>query len=368
MNEDSIYLNAFNLIPGINRARLREIKRRFANFKNAWQKIDRHFSLADKDADFLDKVREAKSKIDPEKEFANLKKESVSLVDFDDPRYPDILKQIPDAPFCFYLKGKLPADSYTFAIVGTRNATSYGKQVAEFFASALARLGITIVSGLALGVDAEAHKGAMAANGKTVAVLGTGLDDSSIYPPQNRQLAKEIIETGGALVSEYPFGSQPEQYHFPERNRIISGLSLGVLVIEAPEKSGALITANLALEQGREVFAVPGGIFSKNSSGPNGLIKKGAKLTTSVSDILEELNLEIDVINPEIGKAEAGAADVSSEEKQILNLLEAEPQNLDKIIQKSKMRPADVMSAITMLEIKGIIKNLGGNNYAKRKS
>lgn len=361
MNEDLIYLNAFNLIPGISRPRLREIKRRFTNFKNAWQKIDRGFLLGDKDANFLDKVKEAKSKIEPEKEFENLQKENIELITFDDPRYSDILKQIPDAPFCFYLKGKLPADSsYAFAIVGTRRATPYGKQAAEFFASSLARLGITIVSGLALGVDTEAHRGAMAANGKTVAVLGAGLDDPSIYPPQNRRLAKEIIETGGALVSEYPFGGQPESYHFPERNRIISGLSLGVLVVEAPEKSGALITANLALEQGREVFAVPGGIFSKNSSGPNGLIKKGAKLTTNITDILEELNLEIDVINPEIG-----SANVSAEEKKVLNIIEAEPQDLDKIIQKSKMKPAEVMSAITMLEIKGLIKNQGGNNYTK---
>lgn len=375
MNNDLVYLNVFNLIPGITRPRLREIKRRFTSFKNAWQKIDRGFSLdvgsrgvpfrEDKDGDFLDKIREAKLKIDPEKEWEKLQKEKIDLITFDDPLYPDILKQIPDAPFCFYLKGKLPPDSYTFAVVGTRRATPYGKQAAEFFASSLARLGITIVSGLALGIDTEAHKGALAANGKTIAVLGTGLNDSSIYPPQNRQLAKEIIKTGGALISEYPFGSQPEQFHFPERNRIISGLSLGVLVIEAPEKSGALITANLALEQDREVFAVPGGIFSKNSSGPNELIKKGAKLTTNVSDILEELNLQIDIINPEISSSNISEAGISNEEKLILNLLEAEPQNLDKIIQKSKMKPAEVMSAITMLEIKGLIKNLGGNNYVK---
>jgi len=361
MNEDLIYLNAFNLIPGVTRPRLREIKRRFANFKNGWQKIDRGFLLDDKDANFLDKIKEAKSKIEPEKELENLQKENIELIAFDDPRYPDILKQIPDAPFCFYLKGKLPADSYTFAIVGTRSATPYGKQAAEFFASALARLGITIVSGLALGIDTEAHKGALAANGKTVAVLGAGLDDSSIYPPQNRQLAKEIIETGGALVSEYPFGGQPEAYHFPERNRIISGLSLGVLVVEAPEKSGALITANLALEQDREVFAVPGNIFSKTSAGPNGLIKNGAKMTAAITDILEELNIKIDIINPEIG-----VAGLPPEEKLILDLLGDEPQDLDKIIQKSKMHPSETMSAVTMLEIKGLIKNQGGNNYTRK--
>ncbi len=366
MDNDLIYLNAFNLIPGVSRPRLREIKRRFANFKNAWQKIDRGFLLDDKDADFLDKIKRAKSKIEPEKELEKLQKENIDIVDLEDPRYPDILKQIPDAPFCFYLKGNLPTDSYNFAVVGTRNATPYGRQTAEFFASSLARLGITIVSGLALGIDTEAHKGALAASGKTVAVLGTGLDDSSIYPPQNRRLAKEIIETGGALVSEYHFGSQPEQYHFPERNRIISGLSLGILVVEAPEKSGALITANLALEQGREVFAAPGGIFSKNSSGSNELIKKGAKLTTNITDILEELNLKIDVINPEIGNADSDSIDISSEEKRILNLMEAAPQDLDKIIQKSKMRPQDAMSTITMLEIKGLIKNMGGNNYVKK--
>lgn len=378
MKEDLIYLNAFNLIPGITRPRLYEIKRRFTNFKNAWQKIDRGFSLdiesrkddilfqKNKGADFLKKIKEAKLKIDPEKEFANLQKENVDLIDFEDPRYPALLKQIPDAPFCFYLKGKLPADSYTFAIVGTRQATPYGKQAAEFFASSLARLGITIVSGLALGIDAEAHKGALAANGKTVAVLGTGLDKSSIYPPQNKQLAKEIVESGGALISEYPLGSQAEQYHFPERNRIISGLSLGVLVIEAPEKSGALITANLALEQGREVFAVPGSIFQKNSFGSNELIKKGAKLTSNINDILEELNLKIDVINPEIGESGASEINISNEEKQILNILETEPQDLDKIIQKSKMRPQDVISTITLLEIKGLIKNLGGNNYIRK--
>ncbi|MDP1629236.1 MAG: DNA-processing protein DprA [bacterium] len=360
-NNDLIYLNAFNLIPGIGRPRLREIRHRFSTFKKAWEKIGRGFSLDDKNANFLERAKETNLKIDPEKEWQKLEKEKIELIDLDDPRYPELLKETPDSPFCFYLKGKLPANSYAIAIVGTRRSSAYGKQAAEFFSGSLARLGITVVSGLALGIDSEAHKSAIAAGGKTIAVLGTGLDNLSIYPPQNRALAKQIIETGGALVSEYPLDAKPESYHFPERNRIISGLSLGVLVIEAPEKSGALITANLALEQNREVFAVPGSIFSKTSLGPNELIKKGAKLVTGVNDILEELNIKLDIINPEIT-----ALNLPLNEQKILKLVEEEPQNLDKIIQESKMHPSEVMSAVTMLEIKGLIKNLGGNNYVKK--
>jgi DNA processing protein len=276
--------------------------------------------------------------------------------------YPKILKEIHNAPKQLYVRGSLPKDhNLNFAIVGTRAASDYGRTLAFKIAKELAELGFNIVSGLALGIDTQAHLGALEGKGKTTAVMGSAIDDNSIYPSENLNLVKKIISLGGAAISEYEPGTKSEIWFFPERNRIIAGLSRGVLVVEAPEKSGALITARLALEQNREVFAIPGSIFSKNSFGANNLIKSGAKMVTSVDDILEELNLTDLKTKKEIKEEE----NLTEEEKIILKIIEKEPIHTDKICKISKMAAGQVLSIVSVLEIKGIIKNIGGSKFVK---
>jgi len=276
--------------------------------------------------------------------------------------YPKILKEIHNAPKQLYVRGNLPKDhSLNFAIVGTRAASEYGRTLAFKIAKELAELGFNIVSGLALGIDTQAHLGALEGKGKTTAVMGSAIDDNSIYPSENLNLVKKIISSGGAVISEYEPGTKSEIWFFPERNRIISGLSRGVLVVEAPEKSGALITARAALEQNREVFAIPGSIFSKNSFGANNLIKSGAKMVTTVNDILEELNLT----NLKVEKRSEEKENLTEKEKIILNIIEKEPIHIDKICEASKIAVSQTLSIVSLLEIRGIIKNIGGGKFAK---
>ncbi len=278
--------------------------------------------------------------------------------------YPKILKEIHNAPKQLYVRGSLPKDhSLNFAIVGTRAASEYGRTLAFKIAKELAELGFNIISGLALGIDTQAHLGALEGKGRTTAVMGSAIDDNSIYPSENLNLVKKIISSGGAVISEYEPGTKSEIWFFPERNRIISGLSRGVLVVEAPEKSGALITARVALEQNREVFAIPGSIFSKNSLGTNDLIKNGAKMVTTVDDILEELNLA----GLKIEKRSEEKENLTEKEKIILNIIEKEPVHIDKICEASKIAVSQILSIVSLLEIRGIIKNIGGGKFAKLK-
>ncbi len=249
-------------------------------------------------------------------------KDKIEIIKKSSRDYPKILKEIHNAPKQLYVRGSLPKDhNLNFAIVGTRAASDYGRTLAFKIAKELAEMGFNIISGLALGIDTQAHLGALEGKGKTTAVMGSAIDDNSIYPSENLNLVKKIISSGGAVISEYEPGTKSEIWFFPERNRIISGLSRGVLVVEAPEKSGALITARAALEQNREVFAIPGSIFSKNSHGTNNLIKSGAKMVTTVDDILEELNLTD--LKTEKGIEEE--ENLTAEEKIILKIIEKEP-------------------------------------------
>ena len=278
--------------------------------------------------------------------------------------YPEILKEISGPPKQLYIRGNLPKNhDLNFAIVGTRAASEYGKMLAFNISKELAELGFNIISGMALGIDAQAHLGALAAKGPacrqvgaTIAVLGSGISDSSIYPRENLKLAHKIITSGGAVISEYNPDEKSEIWYFPERNRIVSGLSRGVLVVEAPEKSGALITARLALEQNRDVFAVPGSIFSKNYAGTNYLIKNGARLVAGVDDILEEL----DLTKLKTKKIENVKQELTEEEKIILNAIEREPSDVDKICEVTKVPVNKILSIISVLEIQDIIKNIGG--------
>jgi DNA processing protein len=276
-----------------------------------------------------------------------------------DESYPQLLKEIPDPPEILYFRGKLKFEEKCFAIVGTRRCSDYGKRVTLEIARDLTEAGLTIVSGFAPGIDTLAHLAAIEKKKRTIAVLGTGLDEKSIYPKSNLKLVKKILETGGALISEYEPGTPGSNFTFPKRNRIIAGLSLGVLVVEAKEKSGALITANLAFSQKKKVFAIPGSIFSKNSKGCHFLIKKGAKLVENAKDILEELNLASLILEKK--KKSEGE---NKEERLILAALKEESLYVDQIIKKTKLSPAKVASTLTILEIKGKIRNLGANVYS----
>ena len=276
-----------------------------------------------------------------------------------DKTYPAILKEIHDPPKEFFIKGEIiPQDKIAIAIVGTRKCTQYGEQAAYDIASKLAKLGITIVSGLAKGIDTSAHKAALGNNGRTIAVLGTGMDKESFYPISNYKLAEEIAKNG-AVISEYPPGTRGSKFTFPQRNRIVSGLSLGTIVIEAPERSGALITAALAIEQNREVFAIPGSIYEKNSQGPNQLIKMGAKAVIDIEDILEELNL----LHLLTTKKKNKIKPENKEEEIILSLLSIKPIHIDEIIKKSKLPTSIVNSTLMILELKKGTRNLGKGNY-----
>ena len=281
----------------------------------------------------------------------------IRILKIEDKNYPKLLKEIKEPPKVLYYRGELNPGDQCFAIVGTRRCSDYGKQVALEMAGDLAEAGLIIVSGLAPGIDTFAHTATVERKKRTIAVLGTGIDEKTIYPQSNLKLAQRILETGGCLISEYPPGTPGSKFTFPQRNRIISGLSLGVLVVEAKEKSGALITANWAKKQGRKIFAIPGLIHSLNSKGPHYLIKNGAKLVENANDILEELNLPKSTHPGEVlGETE--------EENLILETLKEGPLDIDKIIEKTKLPAATVASTLSILEIKGKVRNLGNNVYA----
>ena len=281
----------------------------------------------------------------------------IKTISIEDKNYPKLLKEIKDPPKILYYLGELKPQENCFAIVGTRRYSPYGKQVALEIAGDLAEAGLTIVSGLAPGIDTFAHTATIERNKRTIAVLGTGLDEKSIYPQSNLKLAQKILETGGCLISEYPPGTSGAKFTFPQRNRIISGLSRGILVVEAKEKSGALITASFAFSQKRKIFAVPGPIYSSNSKGCHYLIKKGAKLVENANDILQELNLLC--LTPSIKQSGE-----NEEENFILDALKEGALYIDEIIKRTKLPAATVASTLAILEIKGKVKNLGGNIYA----
>jgi len=283
--------------------------------------------------------------------------EQIKTLSIEDKNYPPLLKKIASSPKTLYYKGESGADEKCFAVVGTRRFSSYGKQVASEITGDLAEAGLTIVSGLAPGIDTFSHQATLERNKRTIAVLGTGLDEKSIYPRSNIKLAREIVEKGGLLISEYPPGTRGTRFTFPQRNRLIAGLSLGVLVIEGKLKSGSLITANWAFSQNRTVFAVPGLIYSSKSKGSHYLIKKGAKLVESANDILQELNLSAKLKKEEL-KAE------TKEENLILQTLAEEALYVDQIIEKTKLPAPVINKTLAIMEIKGKIRNLGGNIYA----
>jgi len=290
----------------------------------------------------------------------------IDLITLDDPAYPALLRTIHQPPVILYVKGVAAAlDSPGLGVVGSRAATSYGREVAGRLSYSLAQHGFTIISGLALGIDTEAHRGALAAGGRTVAVLGCGLD--IVYPASNRDLFDAIPEAG-ALVSEYPLGTQPDGFRFPARNRIISGLGLGVVVVEAAKKSGSLITAEHALEQGREVFAIPGRVDSFKSAGTHGLLKQGAKLVQTVDDILEELpfvKTEKSSDNSLLSEERGDGPALAPDEEVVYRVLEVYPKTIDEIVRATAFQPQKVNGLLLHMELKGVVDVLPGGSYKR---
>lgn len=293
-----------------------------------------------------------------DKQIETIKKTGIDILCLDDPLYPSLLKETQSAPAVIYVKGNInPQDRYSIAIVGSRKPTDYGSAIAQNMSEELAAIGFTIVSGMARGIDSLSHKGAIRAGGRTIAVLGSGLD--RLYPPENKSLAEKIAASG-CLISEFPLGTSPDKENFPRRNRLISGLSLGVLVIEATSESGALITANYALEQSREVFSVPGNINSRNSDGTNRLIRKGAILTRKAEDIIEEL---APVLKGFITQKKKACIEISSEEKELCNFLSGEPKQVDVISRESRLPASHVLGILLGLELKGAVKQISGKRF-----
>jgi len=351
------YWVAFSGIPGIGRVRITQLREYFGSLQDAWKAPEGKLKQAGLDSRSIAALMILRPRISLDAEIEKLERYRVKVLIYDDPLYPSRLKEIYDYPPVLYVRGNLPADDEPcLAIVGTRRPTIYGRQVTEEIVTDLARSKITIVSGLARGIDSVAHRAALDAGGKTVAVFASGLD--IVYPGENAKLAQAIMEHG-ALVSEYPLGVKPKAENFPLRNRIMSGLSLGVLVVEAGERSGALITAHQAVEQNREVFAIPGSILSPTSQGTNRLIQEGAKLVRNCTDILQELNLTIVVQQAEIKEF----SPTDEIESAILKQLSSEPNHIDEICRRSRLTMPEVSSTLSILELKGIARQVGNMKY-----
>jgi len=360
MEEKACWL-ALHRVGGLGPVKLRKVTDYFGSAARAWEANALELKeVKGLDIRTINNILEAKKKFSPEKELEAIEKLGIQVLTSNDHNYPPNLKEIYASPPVLYLKGNiLPEDQKALAIVGSRKATFYGLRITEELSGKLVENGVTVVSGLARGIDTAAHQGALKKNGRTIAVLGCGLN--TIYPPENKKLAEQIVENG-ALISEFPLHTPPEPNNFPMRNRIISGICLGVLVIEAAKKSGSLITADFALEQGREVFAVPGMITNKQSEGTNNLIKQGAKLVQNIEDILEELGWHYQA---EVEGTKEDLIDLSKQERIVLEALNSQPKHLDNILRETKLSFSEVFTALTELEISGLVVQLPGKLFVR---
>ena len=355
---DIRYWIGFNLVPRIGSARVKALLDYFGDPELAWRANAASLRAAGLPQDALERLLYLRPRIDLDAELEKIQAEGLHVVTWDSEGYPPRLRHIHHPPPLLYVRGNIiPADEWAVAAVGTRSASAYGKEAARRLVGGLAENGITIVSGLALGIDGIAHGAALDAGGRTLAVFGCGLD--TVYPSRHRDLAARISESG-ALVSDYPLGTKPEARNFPFRNRLISGLALGTLVIEAVLRIGALITLQYALEQDRETFAVPGNIYSRGSAGTNLKIQLGeAKLVTSVEDILEELNLSVVVQQSQIREV----VPETPMEGALLACIGVEPIHIDELVRHSGLSTASVSSTLCMMELKGIVRRVDNMNY-----
>jgi len=360
MDERAFWI-AFNRVPGIGPTRLTALLEQCGDIATAWKAPLQTLQAAGLDRRSIENLLTARKQLDPEVELAQVIRRGYGVFCWDDRGYPTSLRKIPQPPPVLYVRGRLEEqDELSVAIVGTRQVSAYGREVARELGGELARRGVTVVSGLALGVDAIAHQAAVDAGGRTIAVLGSSVDQ--IYPARNRRLALQVIEQG-ALVSEYPLGTKPEASNFPPRNRIISGLSLAVVVVEAGKRSGALITASFAAEQARDVFAVPGSILSPGSEGCNRLIQDGAFPVTSIGDLLESLQLANVVAHQEARVT----VPASPEEELVLQHISTEPQHMNEIMRAAPLGHSEVSSLLAMMELKGLVRQVGLMQYVRAK-
>jgi DNA processing protein len=357
MSDERLYWLGFGLAPGIGAGRLRQLLAVFGTPQAAWTATDQALRAAGLPRDALTSLLRARQELDLQLELDRISARGFRLLTWDDDDYPARLKEIDYPPPVLYAWGALePADSLSVAVVGTRRPSSYGRGGTRTVVTALASSGVTVVSGLARGIDGIAHRTALDLGGRTIAVLGSGLDE--IYPPEHRKMAEAISESG-AVLTDCPMGTRPEGGNFPPRNRIISGVALAVVVVEAGESSGALIKADFAADQGRDVFAVPGRIHDRASRGTNRLIATGAFPLTSTESLLEALNLEV------VTRQDAAARllPANATERGILESLGEEPLHIDEISRRSGMSIADISASLAMLELRGQVRQVGGMTY-----
>lgn len=353
-----------NLIPGIGSTPLRQVLDACGSLERLWSADVPTLQRAGASAQMAQRLVGCRDERLLAKELALAQRYGVTIVTLEDTDYPKALREIADPPLALYSRGSLPPEEVAVAVVGSRYASLYGLQTAERLGYELSLRGVTVVSGLARGIDGASHRGALKAGGRTVAVLGNGL--ANVYPPEHQELADQIARQG-AVMSEYPMEAMPDTYHFPRRNRLISGLSLGVVVVEAAARSGALITAGCALEQGREVFAVPGQITTSTSQGTHHLLKDGARLVTSVEDILEELRL---TPQPAAGTAPSTSAQSTPPLPEVAQRVFAcvsqnEPRYIDTIAEQSGLEMSAVASLLSQLELRHAVRQLPGKQFIR---
>lgn len=355
---DIRYWVGLNLVPQIGSARTALLVDYFGDVESAWKASAASLRAAGLPQAAIERLLYYRARLDLEVEMHKIEAAGVRVLTWASPEYPKLLRDIDHPPPVLYVRGELlHIDEWAVAVVGTRHASAYGKEAALRLARGLAEAGITVISGLALGIDGVAHQAALDAGGRTIGVLACGLD--TVYPARHADLAHRIV-TAGALVADYPLGTRPEASNFPPRNRIISGMSLGTLVVEAGRESGALITLKYALEQGRETFAVPGNIYNHASEGANAAIQRGeAKLVMAVQDILEELNLTMAVQHQEMREL----APENPTEEALVACLSAEPAHIDEIVRASGLATFAVSSALCMLELKGLVRRVDSMSY-----
>lgn len=357
MSNDLPYWIALHKFPGFGPTRMTRLMRRFPSMERAFNASASQLVEAGIEPKITNRFLQERIHINPEELHRELEVHHVEAITLVDERYPPLLKQIFDPPAVLYVRGALPDSNRPhLAVVGSRKATSYGLRAAEDLVTAASQAGVVIVSGLAYGIDSAAHDACVQAGGTTVAVLASGVDESSVYPSRNRALASRIIANGGALVSEFPLGTHPLKGHFPVRNRIIAGLCQGTLVIEATIKSGSLITARAAADMNRDVYAVPGSIYAQMSEGPNDLIKHGAIPVTSVEDLFGTEGAP---------KAPSDYAPSNEIENAIFLSLETSALHVDEIIRKTSLPSETVLSTLTIMEMKGGVKDQGGQCYTR---
>lgn len=364
MNEAmSCYLIGLNLIREITPRRMAILLHRFASPQAIWEAPVEELAPLPGFSEVATKIASSRSEKAIDRELAQAKKLGVRIVTLFDPDYPPLLREIETPPAVLYTKGVVTIDTTrTIAIVGTRRASRYGRAVAQRLAEDLGRLGLVVVSGLALGIDTAAHRGALKARAQTVAVLGSGF--LHLYPASNKGFAEQIAKSG-TLVSEYPLDTRPAKWTFPQRNRVLSGLSRGVIVVEAPERSGALITARFALEQGREVFAVPGPVTSTASVGTNCLIKDGAKLVETIEDVLCEFPDLAELGKMAPAEPKVAVTPLSEAQRRVYDLIGLEPIHIDEIIARGDLSPTEASHTLLVLQMENLIQEVEGRRYIR---